>query len=207
MIKSKYQSIKAYLITGELPTDLPSTQSNFRREASHYEIGSDGILKREGKTVALYKDRKALFDCYHATHSGNHSARIDNSILGRDITWKKIKERYYWRGGQAYVARKVKECTACAYKNNTIWKAGLPPLTAIPVIPKPFWRLNLDFIGPFSRSRNGNAYVGLAVCDFTKYVEAAGKNQNKKLGRERVAIPSRFKSTTTPPLQGGQHLQ
>ena len=86
--------------------------------------------------------------------------------------------------------QKVKECVACAYKNNTIWKAGLPALTAIPVIPKPFWRLNLDFAGPFSRSRNGNAYIGLAVCAFTKYVEAAGKIQNNKLGQEAMLIPS-----------------
>ena len=78
MISSKHAALKAYLITGELPTDLTSTPSNFRREASHYEIGSDGILKREGKTVALYKDRKDLFDCYHATHSGSHSTCIEN---------------------------------------------------------------------------------------------------------------------------------
>ena len=118
-------------------------------------------------------------------------------ILGRDITWQKINDRYYWRGGQAYVAQKVKECVACAYKNNTIWKAGLPPLKAIPVIPKPFWRLNLDFAGPFPRSRNGNAYIGLAVCAFTKYVEAAGKIQNNKLGQEAMLIPSRSEPTTT----------
>lgn len=78
MINSKHAAIKAYLITGELPTDLSSTASNFKREASHYEIGSDGILKREGKKVALYKDRKAIFDCYHATHSGSHSTCINN---------------------------------------------------------------------------------------------------------------------------------
>ena len=71
------------------------------------------------------------------------------------------------------VAKKVKECIACAYKNNTLWKAGLPKLTAIPVVPKPFWRINVDFMGPFSQSRNGNAYVGLAVCAFTKFVEGA----------------------------------
>ena len=73
MINSRHAAIKAYLTTGKLPTDLPSTVSNFKREASHYEIGSNGVLKREGKVVALYKDRKALFDCYHSTHSGNHS--------------------------------------------------------------------------------------------------------------------------------------
>lgn len=78
MISSKHAAIKAYLITGELPTDLPSTVSNFKREASHYEIGSDGILKREGKKVALYANRKAIFQCYHATHSGSHSTCINN---------------------------------------------------------------------------------------------------------------------------------
>ena len=78
MIKSKHAAIKAYLLTGELPTDLSSTASNFKREASNYEIGSDGILKREGKTVALYKDRKAIFQCYHATHSGSHLTCINN---------------------------------------------------------------------------------------------------------------------------------
>ena len=78
MINSKHAAIKAYLITGELPTDLSSTALNFKREASHYEIGSDGILKREGKKVALYKDRKAIFDCYHVTHSGSHSTCINN---------------------------------------------------------------------------------------------------------------------------------
>ena len=152
MISSRHSAIKAYLITGNLPTELPSTPSNFRREASHYEIGSGGILKREGKVVALYKDKLAMYNCYHATHSGNHSKFANNLILGRDITWQKISERYYWRGGQHYVAKKVKECVACAYKNNTLWKAGLPKLTAIPVIPKPFWRVNVDFMGAFTQS-------------------------------------------------------
>ena len=78
MINSKHAAIRAYLLTGELPTDLPSISSDFKREAGHYEIGNNGILKREGKTVALYKDRKAIFDCYHATHSGSYSACINN---------------------------------------------------------------------------------------------------------------------------------
>ena len=143
MISSRYSAIKAYLTKGELPTELPSTASNFRRAASHYEVDNRGILKRDGKVVALYKDKLALFNCYHATHSGKFFYCVNILILGRDITWQKINERYYWRGGQHYVAKKVKECVACAYKNNTLWKAGLPKLTAIPVVPKPFWRIHV----------------------------------------------------------------
>ena len=173
MLKSRHQAIKEYLATGKLPTKLPSTPSNFRREASHYELGNGGILKRDNKVVALFKDRLSIYSCYHATHSGNLFEFTNDLILGRDITWQKINERYYWRGGQDYVAKKVKECVACSYKNNTLWKAGLPKLTAIPVVPKPFWRIHVDFMGRFTQSRNGNAYVGLAVCAFTKFVEGA----------------------------------
>ena len=71
---------------------------------------------------------------------GNFFCRTEKRILSRDVTWKKIKKRYYWRGGQAFVANKVSECVACAYKNNQLWKASLPKLKPISVKPKAFWR-------------------------------------------------------------------
>ena len=45
------------------------------------------------------------------------------------------------------MAKKVKNCVACAHKNNTLWKAGLPALKAIPVVPKAFWRVHVDLLG------------------------------------------------------------
>ena len=85
MLKARHQALKAYLATGELPTELPSTPPNFRREASHYELGSGGILKRDGKVVALHKDKASIFACFHATHSGNLFELANDLILGRDI--------------------------------------------------------------------------------------------------------------------------
>lgn len=127
MLLGRYKSIKAYLANGTLPNNLPSTESNFRREANKYKLEANGELSREGKRVALYKDRMKIFNALHA-HSG------------RDTSWKKIKERYYWRGGQAFVAKKVSECVACAYKHDQLWKASLPKLKPILVKPKAFWR-------------------------------------------------------------------
>ena len=129
MLASRYKSIKQYLASGELPSNLPSTSSNFQREAKRYKLEANGELSRQGKRVALYADRMKIFNAFH---KGSH--------VGRDGTWKKIKARYYWHGGQAFVAKKVNECVACAYKNNQLWKACLPKLKAIPVKPKAFWR-------------------------------------------------------------------
>ena len=117
MLAGRYKSIKSYLANGTLPSNLPSTVSNFRREANKYKLEANGELSREGKRVALYKDRMKIFNALHA-HSG------------RDTSWKKIKERYYWRGGQAFVAKKVSECVACGYKHDQ----------PILVKPKAFWR-------------------------------------------------------------------
>ena len=127
MLQTRYNSIKAYLANGTVPSSLPSTVSNFRREASKYRLEPNGEPSREGKRVALYKDRMKIFKAFH-----QHA--------GRDASWKKIKARYYWRGGQAFVAKKVNECVACAHKNDQLWKATLPKLKAIPVKPKAFWR-------------------------------------------------------------------
>ena len=62
MLSGRYKSIKAYLANGTLPNNLPSTESNFRREANKYKLEANGELSREGKQVALYKDRMKIFN-------------------------------------------------------------------------------------------------------------------------------------------------
>ena len=113
MLQTRYNSIKAYLASGTVPSSLPSTASNFRREASKYRLEPNGELSREGKRVALYKDRMKIFNALH-----QHA--------GRDCSWKKIKARYYWRGGQAFVAKKVSECVACAIKTTNFERQACP---------------------------------------------------------------------------------
>ena len=68
MLASRYSSIKRYLADGTMPSTLPSTASNFQREARKYRLEANGELSREGKRVALYKDRVKIFNTYHAGH-------------------------------------------------------------------------------------------------------------------------------------------
>ena len=85
-----------------------------------------------------------------------------------------------------YIEKKTKSCVACSYKNSKkyhpflqyvkilmSWPALMPPLKPIEVIPKPFWRVHVDVLGPLEMSINGNQYVAVGVCALLKYVEAS----------------------------------
>ena len=64
----------------------------------------------------------------------------------------------------------------------------MPPLKPIPIEPKIMWRIHgnfatvcdkiflVDLAGPFTpTSVDGNRYIAIAVCAFSKFVEAQGK--------------------------------
>ena len=69
---------------------------------------------------------------------------------------------------------KTKECVVCGHKNNVFNNAPVPPLKPIPVTPKIFWRVHVDLGGPLPKTKNGNRYLAIAVCAFSKYIEAKG---------------------------------
>ena len=82
--------------------------------------------------------------------------------------------RYYWYGGESYVREKTKECIICSHKNNVFNAAAVSHLRPIPVIPKIFWRVHVDLTGKFSKTKNGNQFIAIAICAFSKYIEAKG---------------------------------
>ena len=145
-----------------MPPTFSSTPSNFRREASNFHLQGNLLFHTASNLPVLkYEDRARVFnECHRHT--------------GRDRTNQLISERYYWRGGYKYVCEKVKACVACAHKNDTIWPAGMPPCRPIKVKPKLFFRIHIDVLGELTRTLNGNAYIAIGVCAFSKYVEAKG---------------------------------
>ena len=162
MQAAKYNQICDYIQFGTLPSTFSSTASNFRREASNFSLRGNQLFHNASNLPVLkYEDRERVFKEFH-----RH--------LGRDRSWEVISQRYYWRGGYQYVCEKVKSCVACAHKNDSIWKAGMPLLKPIKVKPKAMWRIHVDCLGPLTQSLNGNSNVALGVCAFTKYVEAKG---------------------------------
>ena len=84
--------------------------------------------------------------------------------------------RYYWYKGEKYVRMKTKECVICGHKNNVFNYAAVPPLRPIPVTPKIFWRVHIDLSGKLPITKNGNTYLAVAICAFSKYIEAKGNH-------------------------------
>ena len=130
-----------------------------------YTVNGLGYLERNGKLQVKKSERRNVFEmCHGKCHSG------------REKTWYKIRERFFWVGGEAYVRQAIKDCVNCR-TNKTgqhFLEASLPPLKAIKVIPQPMYRIHVDLLGPFPESLLGNKYIAVAVCAFTKYPEAMG---------------------------------
>ena len=168
MNKVSYNQIKKYHELGVFPKSA-SSKSNYRALANKYKINSAGILERNDKPVLLKADLNELWLQVHKAHSG------------RDATWNKINQRFYFKGGERWVRKKIRDCVACSHKKSSIWIGAKTPLRPIEVYPKAFWRINLDLLGPiYPVSEKGNKYILLMVDPLTKYTEACGNQYLSK---------------------------
>ena len=86
--------------------------------------------------------------------------------------------RYYWYGGEKYVREKTKECIICGHKNNVFNAAAVAPLRPIQVTPKIFWRVHIDLTARLPKTKNGNTFIAIAICAFSKYIEAEGNHSS-----------------------------
>ena len=68
--------------------------------------------------------------------------------------------------------QKTKDCVICFHKNNGGRRAAIAPLQPITVTPKVMWQIHIDLAGPYCKSNSGNKYLAIAICAFSKYIEA-----------------------------------
>ena len=158
-----YDAYVEYIQNKRLPLNYLSTKSNFLANVQNFEVNSLSQLLRDNKIVLRVSDLVSD-DLWEQVHS--HS--------GRDSTYKKFKERFWFRGLSVWVRKKVQDCVACKNKNNGDWPAQRAPLVPIPVEPKLWWRVHVDLIGPLTKTNDENKYICIAVDAFSKYVEGQG---------------------------------
>ena len=156
-----YEKVTNFLNNGTLPAEFPSTQSNFVAMCKKFSLNRKGRLVRDERIVLKDTEIEETFEQLH-----QHT--------GRNKTYKKFRERFWFPSMSVWVAEKVRQCVPCANKNNLQWPAVRSPLIPIPVEPKLWWRVHLDLIGPLPRSASGNSYIGIGVCALSKYTEAKG---------------------------------
>jgi transposase InsO family protein/ribosomal protein L21E len=125
----------------------------------------EGDKLAETDFIQIVVPSKLRMEILHLLHSHKSA-----SHLGITKTLGKLRQRFYWPGYKADVARWCKECKVCDSVNSS-----LNPKKA-PLQPKPVYgkmdRIACDLMGPVVTSSAGNSYV-LVVCDyFTKFTES-----------------------------------
>ena len=88
--------------------------------------------------------------------------------FGTEKTYEKIKERFYWKGMLQDIKQYIKYCDTCQRRGKKGGQGYLNPIKT----EKPFERIGIDFVGPLSRTRNGNRYILVAMDYLTKWPEA-----------------------------------
>lgn len=84
---------------------------------------------------------------------------------------KAIKAQFWFAKMTRFIKKYIKACLQCAYGKSEYGKAQgeLYPIEKVPV---PMHTLHADHLGPFVKTRKGNAYVLVVIDSFTKFVFA-----------------------------------
>jgi hypothetical protein len=175
-----------YLESGELPS-LYSSAARVKRLSSLY------VMLKDAKSLQMVLYRKVL-QTKRARVLQNqtpeevgeriaipkslvgwvlrrfHDSLIEGSHLGIQKTFRKIKSRFHWDGMYGDVVRHVTTCKTCqAFPGHGPLKHAFMQRI---VATKPMQVVELDVLGPFPKSHDGNVYVIVMICVFTKWLEA-----------------------------------
>lgn len=80
-----------------------------------------------------------------------------------------LQRYFYWPKMAVNIRDYVRNCDSCK-ANKHINYFAKPPKGQIFHVDRPVQRLYLDFLGPYPRSRNGNAYLLIVLDQFTRFV-------------------------------------
>ena len=121
--------------------------------------------KTETESIQIVVPVALRHEILHMLH--NHKS---SGHLGIAKTLKKVRQRFYWPGYKADIARWIKGCIVCESISGK-----MNPQRA-PLQPRPVFRrmdrIACDLMGPVPTSEQGNSYILVVADYFTKYTEA-----------------------------------
>ena len=107
------ENIERYLREETYP-DTKGEKANFRRGSKKFEI-LNGIFTYQGTWMVIV-DTKSRIDIIRDIHKGSGDdvkARALSSHFGRNATWDKILQRFYWYTIYEDVDGFIKQCADC----------------------------------------------------------------------------------------------
>ena len=165
-----------YLLNNTLPDD-EKMRRKVVAEAEHYEILTDGLLYHFGqrrckgknadsiiKQLCLPKVLRAdVLRTYHDSISGG-------CHFGFTKTYESIRAKYWWKSIYADIENYVKTCIRCQ-KAKRNFHSFNPPLTPMPQVGR-FERIQIDILGPITKTKEGYQFILLIIDSFSRWPEA-----------------------------------
>jgi hypothetical protein len=160
------------LANGKIPTNIDKDiEALARRIINHYHL-EQNTLYYLGPGKSTHGGRQHLNPRkVIPAHFKNITLKqVHNEAhLGQINTYDQLSKSFYWPGMRQDSNEYVRTCPTCQKRQR---RSGSAPLQPIKKIPKPFYQIGIDVMGPLPISPTGNRYIVLAIDHFTKWVEA-----------------------------------
>ena len=116
------------------------------------------LIPTEEKTL----QRRLLYLAHDVPESGH---------LGREKTYNRLRERYFWPTMYRDTKLYIRDCLACRKRKTTKPnKEQIPLRPSEPIAPN--FRVGIDLVGPLPKSTRKNVYILVMTDYFTKWSEA-----------------------------------
>src|SRR3954447_20034241 len=167
MEENRYNQLKHYLITSNLPSDKKLAEQIIR-QSKHFIILENQLYKRNKRNPGSYlkvlktNEIETILFATHNHPTGGH--------LGTEKVFEKIRDNYYWPQMYEDIRNYIKACDSCQRRGKPTKNSTL--LHLIPV-GKPFEKIGIDFVGPLPLTNKGNRYIIVATDYLTKWPEVS----------------------------------
>ena len=145
-------------------------KANFRRTCKNFSIKDGELFYKKSRKVIF--DEQQKIEIVHDIHEGigeNARSKAMASHRGRESTYQKLSERFFWHGMVNDVKNYIKNCKNCQRQSNTFKKIS-PQLQSIPVPTDVMKQIGIDICN----LPEVDGYRHLIVCIdyFSKWLEA-----------------------------------
>lgn len=173
----------------------PNTDEEVKDIKKHFVIKDNKLYRRVGEKLCLVVPRGARFQICRSNHD-------DVGHMGVTKTVERIQDNFWFPKLRRFVKKYVESCLQCAYNKDNMAKKKSGHLYPIQKVDIPFHTIHIDHLGPFTKSKKGNAYILTIVDGFTKYMFAKAVKSTKTKHTLRVlqelffdfGLPSRIVS-------------
>ena len=116
-----------------------------------------------------------------------HNSSMNGAHFGKDRTYYKIRDRYYWPRMYQEIAEYVRSCPNCSINKYSRRKPNGHMNLVDP--PEGVWEnLAMGFMGPITPSSSGNRYILVITDLLSKFVVAKATRDNTALSAAKVLV-------------------